>query len=129
MSDDEDTKALIPKHEKKDCDHAHSHSKKSNSSAQHKQDTMNKLIGAFFVSFVFIGVELYGGWLAGSIAIFADAIHLASDFMGFAISMIALRLSQEGSTDEFTYGLHRAEIIGTLVSISTMWAVTLWLVV
>jgi len=49
-----------------------------------------KLICATCVSIVFIALELYGGYLAGSIAIFADSAHLGSDILGFGISMIAL---------------------------------------
>lgn len=52
-----------------------------------------KLICATCVSIVFIALELYGGWLAGSIAIFADSAHLGSDILGFGISMIALSLA------------------------------------
>jgi zinc transporter 2 len=54
---------------------------------------MKKLVIAVFISMVFIGAELYGGWLAGSIAVFSDAAHLGSDIIGFLISMIALKLA------------------------------------
>jgi len=77
---------------------------------------------------VFIAAELYGGYAAGSIAVFADAAHLGADIFGFAISMIALKLSQKGSSDSLSYGWHRAEVIGTLISIATMWIMTIWLV-
>lgn len=80
------------------------------------------------VSFVFIACELYGGYLAGSIAIFADSAHLGSDILGFAISMIAMRIAQKSSSDALSYGWHRAEIIGALISVATMWIMTVWLV-
>ena len=54
---------------------------------------LNKLWIAGAVSIVFIGCELVGGYLANSIAIFADSAHLASDMIGFGISIIALRLA------------------------------------
>lgn len=78
---------------------------------------------------VFIALELYGGYLAGSIAVFADSAHLGSDILGFMISMIALKLTHRGSTDSLSYGWHRAEIVGTLISIATMWIMTVWLLV
>lgn len=90
---------------------------------------MKKLIIATCVSFVFIALQLYGGWLAGSIAVFADSAHLGSDILGFAISMISLKVAQINKTDSLTYGWHRAEIIGTLISIASMWIMTVWLVV
>jgi len=69
---------------------------------------------------VFIALELYGGYLAGSIAVFADSAHLGSDILGFAISMIALKLAQKSKSDSLSFGWHRAEIIGTLISVCTM---------
>ena len=68
-----------------------------------------------------------GGWLAGSIAIFTDSAHLASDMLGFGISIFALNLATKASSTNYTYGWHRAEIIGTLVSISSIWIMTFWL--
>ena len=47
---------------------------------------------AVLASCVFITVEIIGGYWAGSIAIMADSAHLASDIIGFAISIIALWL-------------------------------------
>jgi zinc transporter 2 len=90
---------------------------------------MKKLICASCVSVVFIALELYGGYLAGSIAVFADSAHLGSDILGFAISMIALKLAQKSKSDSLSFGWHRAEIIGTLISVCTMWLMTIWLVV
>ena len=88
---------------------------------------MKKLICASCVSLVFIAAELVGGWWAGSIAIMADAAHLASDIIGFGVSIIALRLGQRGASDHLTYGWNRAEVIGTLVSVATIWVMTVWL--
>ena len=90
---------------------------------------MRKLWMAGGVSIFFIAAELVGGYLAHSIAIFADSAHLASDMIGFGISMIAIKLAQRSSNDGLTYGWHRAEIIGTMISIATIWTMTVWLLV
>jgi len=70
-----------------------------------------------------------GGWLAGSIAIFTDSAHLASDMLGFGISILALNMAQKSASGHLTYGWHRAEIVGTLVSVSSIWIMTGWLLV
>jgi len=36
---------------------------------------------------------MIGGYLANSIAIYTDSAHLASDMIGFAMSMAALKLA------------------------------------
>lgn len=66
--------------------------------------------------------------MSGSIAIFTDTAHLASDIMGFAISIYSLKTAQRPATKNLSYGYHRAEVIGTLVSISFLWVMTLFLV-
>ena len=90
---------------------------------------LKKLVICTCFSLVFIAAEIYGGFLSGSIAVFTDAAHLGADIIGFAISMIALKLSQVGKSDSLSYGWHRAEVIGTLISVATMWIMTVWLVV
>lgn len=60
---------------------------------------------------------------------FADSAHLGSDILGFAISMISLVLAQKSKTESLSYGWHRAEIIGTMISVASMWIMTVWLVV
>ena len=67
--------------------------------------------------------------MAGSIAIFTDSAHLASDLLGFGISILALTLAQKAASENLTYGWHRAEIIGTLVSVGSIWIMTGWLLV
>ena len=54
---------------------------------------MKKLITVSIVSVFFITLQLIGGYLAGSIAIFTDSAHLASDLLGFGISIMALTLA------------------------------------
>ncbi len=67
--------------------------------------------------------------MAGSIAIFTDSAHLASDLLGFGISIMALTLAENAASERMTYGWHRAEIIGTLVSVASIWIMTGWLLV
>jgi len=88
---------------------------------------MKKLITVSFVSVFFITAQLIGGYMAGSIAIFTDSAHLASDMLGFGISILALTLAQRSASENLTYGWSRAEIIGTLVSVSSIWIMTIWL--
>lgn len=67
--------------------------------------------------------------MAGSIAIATDCAHLASDLVGFVMSMVALALTRKSTSDEYTFGWHRSEIIGTIVSIVFLLTLTIWLLV
>lgn len=60
---------------------------------QEHQDVTQKLIKITIMSFIFMGIELVGGYLANSIAIFADAFHLLSDVLAYLVSLGAVWLS------------------------------------
>jgi Co/Zn/Cd efflux system component len=42
------------------------------------------------MTFVFMSIEIVGGYLANSIAIMSDAAHLISDVLGIGFSMVGL---------------------------------------
>ena len=60
----------------------------------------------------FMIVELIGSALSGSLALAADAAHMASDVAALSVALVALRLTNRSPTARFTYGWHRAEILG-----------------
>jgi zinc transporter 2 len=92
-----------------------------------QNDAMKKLFYVSFVCLIFMCIEIIGGYLANSIAIMSDAAHLLSDFFGFIISIISITISRKVATDTMSFGFHRAEIIGALVSVTLIWGLTLWL--
>lgn len=89
---------------------------------------MKKLKVVSIVSIFFITCQCIGGYLANSIAIYTDSAHLASDMIGFGMSMIALKMSMRPASKELTFGWHRAEIIGTMISVIFLFTLTIWLV-
>lgn len=93
------------------------------------QKAMSKLKLVSFVSIFFIAAQLTGGYLANSIAIYTDTAHLASDMSGFIMSMIALKIGMRPSSSKLTYGWQRAEVLGTLLSVGFLVALTIWLMV
>jgi len=58
----------------------------------------------------------------------SDAAHLLSDLSGFCISIFSIALAKKAATNKMSYGYHRAEVIGALVSILIIWGLTLVLV-
>eukprot|EP00898_Chlorokybus_atmophyticus_P001610 jgi/Chlat1/244/Chrsp1S03143 len=84
----------------------------------------SKLVTAVVLCFIFIIAEVVGGILANSLAIITDAAHLLSDVAAFAISLFALWASTLKATPKHSYGFHRLEILGALVSILLIWMLT-----
>ncbi|XP_067888282.1 proton-coupled zinc antiporter SLC30A8-like [Heterodontus francisci] len=68
--------------------------------------------------------ELVGGYLAGSLAVMTDAAHLLADVTSFLISLCSLWLSSRPATKKLNFGWYRAEILGALFSVITIWLVT-----
>ncbi|XP_061698941.1 probable proton-coupled zinc antiporter SLC30A3 [Syngnathoides biaculeatus] len=87
-----------------------------------------RLLVALVISFVFMVAEVLGGYAAHSLAIMTDAAHLLSDVGSISLSVFSLWISGRAPTLSLTFGWHRAEIVGTLMSLSSIWAVTAALV-
>ncbi|KAM4724859.1 proton-coupled zinc antiporter SLC30A2 [Anableps anableps] len=100
-----------------------------NSNAQQDRETEKKVASRrlYVVSVIcllFMIGEIVGGYLAGSLAVMTDAAHLLTDLASFVISLFSLWLSSKPATQKLSYGWHRAEILGALLSVFTIWVVT-----
>lgn len=87
-----------------------------------------KLYLACGVCLVFMIGEVVGGYAAQSLAIMTDAAHLLTDFCSIVISIFSLWLSTWPQTHAMTFGWHRAEVLGMMLSMLSIWAVTALLV-
>lgn len=79
---------------------------------------------ALWIAFFFMLMELVGGWIANSLALISDGLHLFTDVGAFLLSLIALRIARWPSTPEMSYGYHRAEILGALASAVSLWVLS-----
>ncbi|RHY25217.1 hypothetical protein DYB32_008458 [Aphanomyces invadans] len=87
-----------------------------------------KLQWACLFSLVFMVAEVVGGFMAGSLAIMTDAAHLLSDVAGFCISLFAIWVQTLPASSNMTFGFHRAEILGAIISVLVIWVLTGFLV-
>jgi len=89
-----------------------------------QRQIQNKLLAALVLCLIFMALELVGGYFAHSVAILADAAHMMSDAAGFAISLFAAWAVTWRGHSAYSFGFHRAEIIGALLSTLMIWGVT-----
>ena len=68
--------------------------------------------------------EVVGGVLSNSLAIATDAAHLLTDFASFMISLFAIWVAGRPSSQRMSFGWHRAEVLGAMVSVLMIWVVT-----
>lgn len=107
--------------------HGHAHGQdgyRSGSESAKSADNEARLKKAVMWALLFMIVEIVGGLAANSLAIITDAAHMLSDVGGFIVSLVALQLSQMEATQEYTYGFKQAEVLGALLSVAIVWALT-----
>ena len=76
---------------------------------------------------LFLGVEVAGGLVFGSLALLADAAHMLSDVGGLAIALVAHGLLSRPSSIRHTYGMQRAEVLGAQLNGVVLLATSGWI--
>lgn len=77
---------------------------------------------SILIAFVFMLIEVISGWIANSLALISDALHLFTDVGALALSLGILKITHLPKTSKMTYGYHRAEVLGALASALSLWA-------
>lgn len=80
----------------------------------HEQDGTRPLTGAIALTAVIFCAELAGGWWTGSLALIADATHMAVDLLGLGLSLFAAMLARLPADPKRTYGYRRVEVLAAL---------------
>ncbi|MGH3754632.1 MAG: cation diffusion facilitator family transporter [Pseudonocardiaceae bacterium] len=93
--------------------HGHGHSVHGTRAAASDR---SRLGWALAITFVVLLAEVVGTALTGSLALLADAGHLATDVLGLAVALIATVLAQRPPSHHRTYGLGRAEILAAALN-------------
>ena len=83
----------------------------------------------FFLTTAFLLVEVVGGFLTGSLALLADAGHMASDAVSLGLALFAAWLAGRPATPRRSFGYKRAEILAALANGVTLVAVSVWIFV
>ncbi|XP_028812523.1 putative proton-coupled zinc antiporter SLC30A4 isoform X2 [Denticeps clupeoides] len=89
-----------------------------------RRRVMKRLGCAAVLYFLFMIGELIGGYVANSLAIMTDALHMLTDLVGIIVSLLALWLSAKAPTNRFTFGLHRLEVVSAGISVLLIYILT-----
>ncbi|MBI2788909.1 MAG: cation transporter [Elusimicrobia bacterium] len=81
---------------------------------QAEGDAERPLYGAIALTGVIFFVELAGGWWTGSLALIADAAHMAVDLLGLSLTLVAAMLARLPADPKRTYGYRRVEVLAAL---------------
>lgn len=67
--------------------------------------------------------EAVGGWLAGSLALLADAGHMLADSAAIGLALVVARLAERPATAQRSFGLLRLEILAALANGAVLLAI------
>jgi cobalt-zinc-cadmium efflux system protein len=101
--------------------HAHGH-------AHAGQISEGGLVVVLAITTAFMATELVGGWLANSLALLADGVHMLADVGALALSLFALWFARRPATSEKTFGYVRLEILAALVNGAFLLVIASWIV-
>ncbi|XP_026922973.1 probable proton-coupled zinc antiporter SLC30A4 isoform X2 [Acinonyx jubatus] len=82
---------------------------------QRKVKTRLTIAAVLYLLFM-IG-ELVGGYIANSLAVMTDALHMLTDLSAIILTLLALWLSSKSPTKRFTFGFHRLEVLSAMISV------------
>ena len=119
-------------------DHAHAHEddRRTHNHAHahdhhHGGDERNesRIAIAALLTGGFMGVELAGGLVAGSLALIADAGHMLSDFGSLALAWVGFRIARRPADARRTFGFRRFPVLAAFVNGIALFAIAIWIVI
>jgi len=80
------------------------------------QVVSRKLLLAIGLTVITLIAEIVGGFWTNSLALLSDAAHVFMDVFALSLSLLAIRFSARPATEQRTFGLHRLEILASLIN-------------
>ncbi|MGW2717058.1 cation diffusion facilitator family transporter [Streptomyces sp. NPDC001492] len=96
-----------------DHGHGHSHAPPTGTAAAAYR---GRLRVALSITLTVMVVEIVGGLLADSLALIADATHMATDALGLGMALLAIHFAGRPPSGNRTFGYARAEILAALAN-------------
>ncbi len=112
-------------HGDRDDDYDHDHAAAEPAAAE--RVNRRPLAIALGITLTFLVVEIIGGLLTNSLALLADAGHMATDAAALALALFATWLARRPATAQRSFGFYRAEILAALVNATTLVVVSIYI--
>jgi len=89
------------------------------------QSISRRLIFAIILTAITLVAEVVGGLWSNSLALLSDAGHVFLDLFALLLSLGAIKLAAQPSSDRHSFGLHRAEVLASLINGLTVFVMAL----
>jgi len=102
--------------------HGHAHHGHS-----HGMDSEKRVLWALLLTAGFMGAEVAGGLISGSLALLADAAHMLTDAAALALAWVAFRIARRPADPKRSYGYHRGQVLAAFVNGGVLIAIVAWI--
>ncbi|MFD3455284.1 cation diffusion facilitator family transporter [Streptomyces sp. NPDC058691] len=96
--------------------HDHGHGSAAGLTGTAAAQFRDRLRIALGITLLILVAEVVGSTLTGSLALLADAGHMATDAAGLAMSLVAIHFANRPPSERRTFGLARAEILSAVAN-------------
>lgn len=103
--------------------HGHSHGPTVSAGGAQR----SRLFIVLGITSVVLVAELVGAWLTGSLALLADAGHMATDVAGILLAVLAVTFAAKPATPSRTFGYYRLEILAAVVNAVLLFGVAVYI--
>lgn len=101
---------------------AHDHHDHTHDASEMRLGVAAALTGSFMIA------EFIGGYLSGSLALIADAGHMAIDFASLALAFVAMRIARRPANPRWTYGYDRFQVLVAFANGVVLFVVAAWII-
>jgi cation diffusion facilitator family transporter len=109
-------------------DHGHSHAS-AHSAGTAAAGHRRRLTVVLALTLAVLAAEVLGAVVSGSLALVADAGHMATDALGIGLALAAVSLAQRPPTGRRTFGFQRVEILAAFANGGLLLAVGVFVLV
>ena len=95
----------------------------------HRTSVDSRRVSLILALVLILGImvaEIIGGMLTGSLVLLADAGHMLATASAIGIALFASWAESQPASIERTFGYHRAEVVGAMLSALALWLVAAW---
>lgn len=106
--------------------HAHDHGGHTHVPVTTAQNQRSVLL-ALVLTAGFMGVEVAGGLLSGSLALLADAGHMLTDAVALALAWAGFHFGRSAANARKTFGYVRLEVLAALINAVSLFLLSAWI--
>lgn len=86
-----------------------------------------RILIVFVMTTAYACIQAIGGAISGSLALIADAGHMASDSAALLLALIAYRVAARAPDSQRTYGFHRVRVLAALANGVALLLLVIWI--